>query len=272
MIQKDTSLEEKTDKNDDSFGLKYWEIFNIRLFGSGMDRVLTIIDGWIGSKAKNKWIATVNPEFVMKATKDENFRQLLSKTDLNVVDGVGLLWAKKIVGKGKFFKGLKTGFEILKGEHREGLVSGVDLMNELVKLAGKKKYKVFFLGGFDNRAEKTMKYFEKYNVMMDFCSGEPKFSNKEVLEKINKFKPDILFVAYGMKKQEEWIYENKSKADFGVAIGVGRSFDYYSGDLKRAPKMWRKMGLEWFYSLIKEPKRLKRQLELPKFAWKVLKD
>jgi len=57
-----------------------------------------------------------------------------------------------------------------------------------------------------------------------------------------------------------------------MGMGVGRSFDYYSGDLKRAPKRWRKMGMEWLYSLIKEPKRFKRQLELPKFVWKVLRD
>ena len=261
---------QKNKKNDGVFGLNEWEIFDIRLFGSDMDRVLKIINGWIVSKAKKKWIATVNPEFVMKSTNDENFKSLLVKTDLNVVDGVGLLWAKEVVGKRKFFKGIITGFEILKGEHREGLVAGVDLIDELVKLAGKKKYKVFFLGGFGDRAKRTMGYFEKYGAVMDYCSGEPKFSNEEVLEKINKFKPDILFVAYGMKKQEEWIDKYLDKLDIGVAIGVGRSFDYYSGDLKRAPLVWRKMGMEWLYSLIKEPKRFKRQLELPKFVWKVL--
>jgi len=136
-------------------------------------------------------------------------------------------------------------------------------------LAIKKDYKVFFLGGFNDRAERAAKNLGK-GLKYDFCAGEPDFSNEEVLEQINKFKPDILFVAYGMKKQEEWISDHLGKIDVGVAIGVGRSFDYYSGDLKRAPDYVRKMGMEWLYSLIKEPKRLKRQLVLPKFAWKVL--
>jgi len=80
-----------------------------------------------------------------------------------------------------------------------------------------------------------------------------------------------LFVAYGMRKQEEWIEANWDKLKARVVVGVGRSFDYYSGDLKRAPSFVRKMGLEWLYSLIKEPKRWKRQLALPKFIWMVMK-
>jgi N-acetylglucosaminyldiphosphoundecaprenol N-acetyl-beta-D-mannosaminyltransferase len=108
------------------------------------------------------------------------------------------------------------------------------------------------------------------DLRCQFSTGEPEIKNEEVVKQINKFKPDILFVAYGMKKQEEWIKDNRSKASFGVAIGVGRSFDYYSGDLKRAPKFLRKIGMEWLYSLIKEPKRIKRQVVLPKFIWKIL--
>jgi N-acetylglucosaminyldiphosphoundecaprenol N-acetyl-beta-D-mannosaminyltransferase len=77
-------------------------------------------------------------------------------------------------------------------------------------------------------------------------------------------------VAYGMKKQEDWIDENLAKLSAKVVIGVGRSFDYYSGALKRAPLGVRKMGFEWLYSLIKEPKRWKRQLALPKFMWMVM--
>ena len=73
-----------------------------------------------------------------------------------------------------------------------------------------------------------------------------------------------------MKRQEEWIMTNLKKLKVGVVMGVGRSFDYYSGDLKRAPVWMRKMGLEWLYSLFKEPKRWKRQLVLPKFIWMVL--
>jgi len=277
MDQKNGFENKKKGKVRSGFGLNDWEMFNICLFSKDMSRVLKIIEGWIDSKAKKKWIATVNPEFVMKSTNDSAFKAILKKTDLNVVDGIGLIWAKKIIGKNfgeRMWSAFKVGKKILKGEFREELVTGVDLMSELCKLAAKKKYKVFFLGGFGDRAERTMEYFKSKFLISDdkleWSSGEPEFKNDYVLEKINKFKPDILFVAYGMKRQEEWIDKNRNKADFGVTIGVGRSFDYYSGDLKRAPKVWRKMGMEWLYSLIKEPKRIKRQVVLPKFIWKVL--
>lgn len=260
-------------KQSDGFGLNYWEMFDIPLFGRGMDEVLKMVDDWIQSEAKNKWVVTVNPEFMMKALKDDEFRSLLRETDLNVVDGIGLVWSRKVRGKnffGKVINGVKVGGEILGGKYKDEKVTGADLMPELCELASKKGYKVFFLGGFGDRAKRTAKHFEAGKIKTEFCSGQPEFSNEEVLTKINSFKPDILFVAYGMKKQEEWIKANRDKADFGVAIGVGRSFDYYSGDLKRAPKVWRKIGMEWLYSLIKEPKRWRRQLELPKFVWKVL--
>ena len=73
-----------------------WQIYDIRLFGSQIGEVLTIVEGWISSRLKNKWIATVNPEFVIKATKDEKFLDLLKETDLNVMDGIGLIWAKEL--------------------------------------------------------------------------------------------------------------------------------------------------------------------------------
>ena len=104
------------------------------------------------------------------------------------------------------------------------------------------------------------------------CGGRPDFSDKEIIKQINDFKADILFVAYGMKKQEEWIESNLKDLNVKMVMGVGRSFDYYSGELKRAPEWVRRMGLEWLFSLIKEPKRWRRQLALPKFIGRVLFD
>lgn len=256
--------------SDDNFGGKYWELFGLRLFGSDKVDLLKILAYKLSKKEKKLWIATVNPEFVMEATKDKNFREILGKTSVNVMDGIGLVWAKETKN---LFSGLKVGVEILKGKHRDQVIAGSDLINDLCKLAQEKKYKVFFLGGFGEAAEKTKNYFKnRYSGLeAESSEGRPKVGNKEVIERINKFKPDILFVAYGMKKQEEWIDENLKDLDVGIVMGVGRSFDYYSGELKRAPMAWRKMGLEWLYSLIKEPKRWKRQLALPRFVWKVLK-
>lgn len=252
-----------------------WQIWGIPLCSRQKTQVLEVVGNWLDLKQKNKWIATVNPEFVMKATKDVDFLKILSKTDLNVIDGIGLIWAKELDSRPgvKLINAFRVGLEILKGKYRNSLSSGSDLVNEFCKMAADNNYSVYFLGGFDDRALRTAKYFkDKYPKLKvrGFYSGRSEGEDEKTLKEIGKERIDIMFVAYGMIKQEEWINRNLKKLDVGVAMGVGRSFDYYSGDLKRAPLAWRKMGMEWLYSLIQEPKRWKRQLELPKFAWKVL--
>ena len=263
-----------------------WEIFNISLFSRDVNQVLNIIGGNLDLGIKKYWVATVNPEFVMEATKDDKFRQILKKTNLNVMDGIGLIWARELEKRFKKYdlgfmnktsrlmEGFRVGIEILQGKKRDQVASGADLMLNLGEMAAKKNLKMFFLGGWQNRSQKTADFFKKKFILKDnqvaWSEGEPNVKNEKVIKQINKFKPDILLVAYGMKKQEFWIEKNLNDLEVGIVMGVGRSFDYYSGKLKRAPKSWRKVGLEWLYSLIKEPKRFKRQLMLPKFVWKVL--
>lgn len=271
----------------------YWHIFDIKLFSRDKFQVLMVLEDKIALGIKKYWIATVNPEFVMEAQKDKKFKEILGKTSINVIDGIGLVWAREldhrlsIINRRNLIKkitiGTKVGLEILRGNYENEVTSGASLISDLVEIAAKDDKKVFFLGGWGDRAERTAKYFEtknldhrlstvdrRYKLKTDWSAGEPDITNEEVIKKINKFKPDILLVAYGMKKQEFWIANNIHKLEVGIVMGVGRSFDYYSGELKRAPNLVRKMGMEWFYSLVKEPKRLKRQLVLPKFWWKVL--
>jgi N-acetylglucosaminyldiphosphoundecaprenol N-acetyl-beta-D-mannosaminyltransferase len=269
----------KLDLVDDKFNGNQWEIFDIPLFGREKNRVLDIIGKKFELGTKKYWIATVNPEFVMTAQKDNDFKRILQKTNLNVVDGIGLVWARELDARkknkiSKFLLGFKIGMEVLQGKYKDYVASGADLILELTKMAKEKNKKIFLLGGWNGRAKKTTKFlkmkFELADNQIVWCEGEPNMENSEVIDRINRFKPDILLVAYGMKKQEFWIDKNLKNLNVGIVMGVGRSFDYYSGELKRAPVWVRKIGMEWFYSLVKEPKRLKRQLVLPGFVWKVL--
>ncbi len=254
--------------------VKIEKIFGIPLFVRGEEEVLNRISSRLASTPSGQerpfWIATVNPEFVMKAEKDKQFGQILqSRTYLNTIDGIGLVWGLEVKkGRGPVVAGL----DVLRGKYKDRVVAGSSLMESLCREASNKKWKVFFLGGWQDRAERTRLYFEKKykGLVAESCPGEPEISNQTVIEKINKFSPDILLVAYGMGKQEKWIEANLEKLKVGVLMGVGRSFDYYSGAIKRAPQWVRNMGLEWLYSLVKEPKRLRRQLALPKFVWRVL--
>lgn len=255
------------DRTDSKNDLTYWQLWGIRLFGRGKTQVLNKIEEAVGVGKKNYWIATVNPEFVMKATEEKDFKEILEKTDLNVIDGVGLIWAKLVESKKlkveKLLFGFKYGVEIMQGKHREGLVTGADLIEEICQMAEKKGFSVYFFGGWGDRAERTKSYFLKKYPKLKVVGARAEDFDFSV-------KPDVLFVARGMKKQEEWIEANLDKLKTGVVMGVGRSFDYYSGDLKRAPKWVQKMGMEWLYSLIKEPSRWKRQLALPRFVGKIL--
>ena len=135
-----------------------WEMFGIRVFGGGKTEVLKKAEGWLLAGEKKKWIATVNPEFVMRAVNDSGFMEILGKTDLNVADGIGLIWAKKVLKSKGLFPGLRAGVDVLRGKYRGQLVPGADLMVEMCGL--KKDLKIFFLGGWKDRAKRTAESIE----------------------------------------------------------------------------------------------------------------
>lgn len=172
--------------------------------------------------------------------------------------------------------GLIIGIYILKGKYRDRVAAGSEMIVDLCKVASEKRWKVFFLGGFGDGAKLTGENVSGLvggKLIFKSCPGRPEYNDAQVMLAIHKYKPKILFVAYGMKKQEEWIdtYRKElEKAGVRLVMGVGRSFDYYSGKLKMAPSWVKRMGLEWLYSLVKDPKRLKRQMVLPKFIREVL--
>lgn len=260
----------------DNNSVKYQEMFGISFFGNDITRLLMVLKIRNRENGLKTWLVTVNPEFVMKTISDKNFLDVINKSDIRTVDGIGLIWANEVLksprGFGRWKKALKVGVEILQGKRRESLISGSDLIEDLCKFGVKNNEKFFFLGGWKNRAKESGKVLSKKfeGLKYDFSPGEPMIKNDEVIKKINEFRPDYLLVAYGMKRQEEWIEKNLKNLNVKVIVGVGRSFDYYSGALKRAPVWVRKMGFEWLFSLIKEPGRWRRQLVLPKFIWMVM--
>lgn len=259
-----------------NIGLKYRKICGISFFGSNVTELLRVLDERRCQDEVKTWLTTVNTEFIMATISDKKFLEVINKSDIRVVDGIGLIWAFEVLkspkGFGRWLRALKVGVEILGGKRRESLISGSDLITDLCKFGIQKNEKFFFLGGWKNRAAESGKFLaEKFKgLKYEFSPGGPTIKNDEVIKKINIFRPDYLLVAYGMKRQEEWIEKNLKYLNVKVVVGVGRSFDYYSGALKRAPGWVRKMGLEWLYSLLKEPKRWRRQLQLPRFIWMVM--
>lgn len=202
--------------------------------------------------------ATVNSEFVMLARKNPAFSKILNNADLAVADGAGVVWAKQTLG-GKF----------------QNRITGVDLVEKLCAECAKKAITVGFLGGFANVAEIVANRQKQQNPGLKVVlaePGEPTISYDSRLKKqfsqIGRI--DLLFVAYGMGKQEFWIARNKNNLNVGVFIGVGGAFDYISMVKKRAPRLMQKLALEWLWRLIAEPRRAGRMMVLPLFASLVL--
>lgn len=204
-------------------------------------------------------IYTPNPEIVMLAKEDSAFASILEEADLVVPDGIGVVIASKI----------------RKGERLTERVAGYDLVQNTMKDAVKEGYKYYFFGskpGISERAAEKMR--ETYPNIQIVGTRDGYFKpedNEAIIEEINKSGANILLVALGAPKQEKWIEAYKDRLiNVKVAIGVGGSLDVMSGEVKRAPLAFQKLGLEWFYRLLKEPTRFKRMLVLPKFLLKVI--
>lgn len=226
-------------------------ILGVRVDNLSKLEVLNKVSDFLSSSAQHK-IFTPNPEMLVDAEKDEYFKKVLNSGDLNVCDGFGLA----LVG------GLKR-------------YSGVDLMQDVCVLAEKQNRSIYLLGsGSDEVVSRTLEVLkQKYSGLdiVGYNKGpilktedlrlkiENEEENEELLYNIIMTAPDILFVAFGHGKQEKWIFENLPHLpSVKIAMGVGGTFDYISGRVKRAPLFLRQIGLEWLYRLIKQPKRIGR--------------
>jgi len=227
------------------------------------------------------YIVTPNPEILVYANKHQEFKSILNNARLALPDGVGVILAGKILGKPFTER-----------------VTGVDLLEKLCQEASKKPITVGFLGGGPKIAERTAECLvKKYPglkvvfansewpnrgpVKSSFPASAPSKPHKSSDEVRAVGIPpafatprsiDILFVAYGFPKQEEWMAENLKKIPVKVAMSVGGAFDYISGNVSRAPLLIRLIGFEWFYRLIAQPWRIKRQLALLEFIFLVFKE
>lgn len=231
-------------------------IFDVPIDKVNMKQAVDAVEKFL-SEDRLHMIATPNAEIVMMAQKDPEYKEILNKTDLNVPDGSGVIFASKI------YK-----------EELPERVAGFDLMMELIKVAAEKKYKIYLLGAKSDVVKGAYLNLKRQYSEIDIVGFHDGYFSKddeaEIIKDINEKNTDLLFVALGAPKQEKWIYENKNRLKAKVAIGVGGSFDVIAGKVTRAPEIYRKLGLEWFYRLLKEPWRYKRMMALPKFAVKVL--
>lgn len=229
--------------------------FGVDVSPLSYEEILADVETRMQQNLKSTIIA-VNPEKVMAAEQNEQLRELINNSTYGIPDGVGILLASKLK------KGTIT-----------SRVTGVDMMDRLLRFAAEKGYRVFLYGAKEEVVSKAKeKIEEKYpSIIISGYENGYVQDPQVVINKINEAKADFLFVAMGSPKQELWIREHMDLVTAKVFQGVGGSFDVFAGHVKRAPAFYRKFGLEWMYRLMKEPKRFKRQLALPKFLLKVMR-
>jgi N-acetylglucosaminyldiphosphoundecaprenol N-acetyl-beta-D-mannosaminyltransferase len=191
------------------------------------------------------FIATPNPEMLLEAKKNPEFRKILNGTDLNIPDGIGIMLAS-----------------FLNRTPLKERITGTDFMQAICRQAPEGT-KIFLLGAAPGIAEKTAEILKKRFPQIKITgtlSGSPRPEEEiSIREAINKSGAGLIFVAFGAPKQELWIARNLPHLHYvKVAIGVGGAFDFISGTVKRAPRWMRKLGLEWLYRLIKQPSRIVR--------------
>lgn len=223
-------------------------------------------------KGRKTMVVTPNPEQVMLAQKDRYFRKILNKAFLALCDGVGLIWAGRVL-----YPEVKM----------PGRVTGEETMRSLIELAKFKGWRVMLLGGRAGVAKQAAEKIKNSGVMADNCSLQFKIvgsegmrnikrfsyeENEQVIREINRFKPDMLFVGYGAPWQEKWLFECFSGLEIKLGMGVGGALDMIADSSLRPPGLISQLHLDWFYRLLRQPWRVKRQLALVSFILQVLRE
>ena len=246
---------------------KYVNILGINIASTDINEVLTGVEQKISrsiesdSGARKFSILTPNPELIVMSQNNVELKNALNSATYSIPDGVGLSYASKFL----------YGKEL-------NIIPGRKLFDELIKLAVKRHWKVFLLGGMDNEAQLATEKLKTGNSLetgdwrleIGFHPGpcldenaEPetevdKRLQQDAVDKINKFAPDLLFVAFGNPKQEIWVMKNAKKLNAKCVMAVGGTFRYVASLSKLPPKWMEKAGLEWVYRLVTEPYRFGR--------------
>ena len=231
------------------------DILGVKVDSVTMAQAVAQVEGYMDER-KNVLIATANAEMIMRATHDEELKNILNDAALVVPDGAGTVWAAHHLG-----------YEMPER------VAGFDLAQELMRIAPSKKQKVFFFGSAPGVAEKAKAKAEELYPGIEIVGTRDGYFKPEdelaIIEEIKAAQPDLLLAALGVPKQEKWLNAHLKELGVPVAIGVGGTLDVMAGVMKRAPYWMQKAKLEWLFRGLLQPKRAGRLMALPKFVLKV---
>lgn len=200
-------------------------------------------------------IITINPEMITLAQADLEFKEIINESDMNIPDGIGVTLGLKILGVS------------------QERVPGIDFSDMALEFCAKNNLKVALVGAkkeiIEKAKENLQAKYEGLNIV--FCHDGYFSDDTEILQELEKTAPNLLLLGVGFPRQEKLIYKYKKILKNIIMIGVGGSFDVFSGEVKRAPIFFQKAGLEWFYRLLKQPERFSRMFPaLPLFLVRVI--
>jgi len=238
---------------------------HVRVLGVRVDVVterelLDLVAGWVaeGPGRTPRQIATINPEFVMRARGNPAFAAVLEAADVATPDGVGVIWAAR-----------------RRGVRIPERVGGSDVALPLARQCGLLGQRLFLLGAAEGVADEAARRLRLQipGLHVDaYCGSPDPEADADTVARVRAARPDIVLVAYGSPKQEFWIARNKEAVGAAVSIGVGGAVDYLAGVQRRAPTLVRRFWLDWAFRLVTQPRRWRRMLALPRFAWAVLRE
>lgn len=194
------------------------------------------------------YVVTPNPEFILAAETDLEFKTILNQADLVLPDGIGVVYSAKILGT-----------------PLQGRVPGIDFASRMLDILDEMGGRLFLLGAKPGVAEMAGENILAQHPNIQLCGTQDGYftDELEVVRKVSDAKPDLLFVCLGAPKQEKWMSRWGVLTGAKLAIGLGGALDVFAGTVQRAPEKWQKMGMEWAYRLSKEPKRIVRMARLP---------
>lgn len=234
--------------------MKYTRLFGLNFVNTTFDQFVNkLVEEHINKQVKAT-IVTANPEIVVHSFENQKYREYLMMADYVTPDGVGIVKSSKI---------LKTvGLE---------RITGIDLVVKLLEVSDKRKLKIYLLGARNDVLKKAISNIKARYKNLNICGYHNGYFNNEeciiITNEIREKKPDIVFVALGAPKQEEWIMKNTDKINKGLFLGVGGSFDVLSGYAKRAPRFLIQHNLEWLYRIFTRPNKLKKISYITKFCF-----
>lgn len=214
---------------------------------------------YIIEKSENQSTQTItlNPEMIELGKKNQEFSEILKNANLIIPDGVGVKIALKIYGIS------------------QERIPGIEFAGRLIEYCAKNSLPVALIGAKEETMQSACQKLKEKNENLDIVYARNGYFKEDeertIVDEIKSKNPKLVLVALGVPKQEIFIKKYKNEFSNTIFVGVGGSFDVWSGNIKRAPKIFRKLGCEWLWRLIKEPSRFSRMFPtLPLFLFKVI--